>query len=488
MSGWPGGACRPTCGRCWTGAKSPAGTGPTEFHLPPIDRFLTLGNDKVFIETVSKAISRDFLGFEDMRFGVKKALLLILFPIVLISCSEEDPLGEEQVSVGVPLEDTADLPKPFNYSERLAFLDENPAYAARACRISGHTNIPVLGDVTTPPGAWDSPELIGVWKPAERSSTACFRGSKSACNNIVSTLKQYAQTNGITYSGPILNDDPWEWEHSDQFDQTRLEVDIAFTSLMGGYYFAKRQNLVSEFDSSIIDPWLKKTMGFYNTYRRYVQNNHLSSAALANVVTGLVIRDPDFVRRGQKQYITAIRAIRRDGSFPQETRRGASALDYTGLEISNLLMLAEYLAMAGVNVFDTRNTNVGIHKAVHYHLGILENWDGVMKYARANEAPNPTIPDRWNYKQQVLLYSPLNIVGLEIYRNRYPSHPNTARLANLVLDPRTCSYGTNREGREAFKGLCRSPTSKVSLMQLIEATMGQENMAMTRIHCMFGKP
>ena len=371
--------------------------------------------------------------------------------------------------------------KAFDFGERLRFLSSNPSYAAKACKYSQIRSIPVVQDATVdwqgPQGAARSSEQMGdVYQAAVRSSTACFRGNNRGCNNIVQTLRRYARTDGFSYSGNRS-------KTSEQWDDTRLELNNSMKVLVGGYYFAKRRGQVSAGDADIIEPWIRTKVKFYNSYGRYKQDNTLTNAASTNAITGLLLRDRDLVRKAEKQYKASIKAMRRDGSMPNETRRGSFAIHYTGLEIAHLMVLSEVLAMAGTNVFERSSSgDDGIHKAVRYYLDVLENWDGVFRYASAAAGKNTFEAD---YKNQELKVPALTFGGLEIYRNRYPNHPNVDRINQLKLDPRTCSVV---KSREKLYGLCRSSRSRISLKQVIVANTGERDRGIANIYCMFGKP
>ena len=147
--------------------------------------------------------------------------------------------------------------RPFDPDARLAWLEANPRYAARACRIAGKRAIPIVGDATMPAegdafGCKGSCQALGdLSRAAAPNSTACFLGRADACDNIVDALKRHALSDGISYSGNRNKD-------SGQFEDTRLEVNIALPYLVGGYHFAKRRGRVEAGDAEVIDPWLKE--------------------------------------------------------------------------------------------------------------------------------------------------------------------------------------------------------------------------------------
>ncbi len=65
-----------------------------------------------------------------MRFGVKKVFILLWFPVVLVGCSNEDPLRGERISIDVPLEETIDVvsdPDGFTVGE---YIDQSNVNSA----------------------------------------------------------------------------------------------------------------------------------------------------------------------------------------------------------------------------------------------------------------------------------------------------------------------------------------------------------------------
>lgn len=392
------------------------------------------------------------------------AAVVLLAALTLSSCaSTEDYMSP------------FDYEGPFDYSERRVWLEDNPDYAGRAARLAGASPIRAVADVTLSGSDHDQvvDEVWDLGYAAGENSAACFLGDAAACSNIVRVLREHAVTGGMAYSGD-------RDKTSEQFKDTKLEVNIAYKPLIGGYYFAKRQGMVEQADAALIDPWLRERITFFNPFTEHFQDNHLSNAANTNVVTGLAIGDRELIVDGARQYEAAMDGMRADGSLPTETERGASAVFYTGLEIAHLVILAEYLAMAGFDVFEPVISKEGIHKAVAYYLDALEDWEGIMQYAREDNGAHHD-----KYREQVYPYRELIFGGLEVYRQRYPQHPNATRIQTLVLDPRTCSVGMNQR---ALGDLCASPSSEVRLLDLINSTVGGRDRAMVPMFLMFGKP
>ena len=102
------------------------------------------------------------------------------------------------------------------------------------------------------------------------------------------------------------------------------------------------------------------------------------SAALA---FGIVTQDDSFIRRGTATYYTAIRNLRADGSLPQDSGRGGSAVHYTNEAISSLILTAELAAGQGIDLYGFESRGRTIHDAIRFLLDATENPSIIAGYA-----------------------------------------------------------------------------------------------------------
>ena len=132
-----------------------------------------------------------------------------------------------------------------------------------------------------------------------------------------------------------------------------------------------------------------------------------------------------YFKTGVDQWFITLKSMRRDGSLPIETRRGARALFYHGRPLSALVQLAERAAVQGIDLYNRApRRNKTIHHAVAFFLNAVEKPELVLKYAKTNKAPGPSK----NYKVQYLGSSGSTMGWIAPYISRFPDHPNSKRL------------------------------------------------------------
>ena len=112
-------------------------------------------------------------------------------------------------------------------------------------------------------------------------------------------------------------------------------------------------------------------------------NNSRYSRDAVNMAWGVVIGDEARFRAGVERYRQALRQMRADGSFPQETARGPRALTYQNLAVSILISMAEMASRRGLNLYAESFEGRTIHQAVGFLLA-AERDDAALKvYADA---------------------------------------------------------------------------------------------------------
>lgn len=145
-------------------------------------------------------------------------------------------------------------------------------------------------------------------------------------------------------------------------------------------------------------------------------NNSRYSRDAVNMAWGVVIGDEARFRAGVERYRQALRQMRADGSFPQETARGPRALTYQNLAVSILISMAEMASRRGLNLYAESFEGRTIHQAVGFLLA-AERDDAALKvYA---DAP----------QKKLRLGNHLH--WTEIYLARFPGHENADGLGSL---------------------------------------------------------
>lgn len=140
---------------------------------------------------------------------------------------------------------------------------------------------------------------------------------------------------------------------------------------------------------------------------------------------GVWVNDENYFETGIEQWSITMGSMRKDGSLPIETRRGARALFYHGRTVTGLMQLAERAAVQGIDLYGSEpGPNKTIHNAVSFFIDAMEQPDLVLKYARINKAPGPSK----NYKIQDLGSIESTMGWIAPYMARFPNHPNSQRL------------------------------------------------------------
>jgi hypothetical protein len=96
-----------------------------------------------------------------------------------------------------------------------------------------------------------------------------------------------------------------------------------------------------------------------------VDNKGYLWASLA-MAYGIIAEDDAYVRRATGIYQGAIRAMRSDGSLPNDSGRGGSAVHYTNKAIASLVLTAELAAGQGVDLYGYASGGKTIHTAIDY--------------------------------------------------------------------------------------------------------------------------
>ena len=175
---------------------------------------------------------------------------------------------------------------------------------------------------------------------------------------------------------------------------------------------------------------------------------------------GVWANKPKFFKTGIDQWFITLKSMRKDGSLPIETRRGARALFYHGRTITGMLQLAERAAVQGIDLYERApSPKKSIHNAVAFFINSIEQPDLVLKYARANLYPGPSK----NWKIQDLGRLGTTMSWIAPYVNRFPNHPNSLRLMAYKLDeesqPQSYLTGSLKNGctiQWIFKRMDRS--------------------------------
>ena len=259
----------------------------------------------------------------------------------------------------------------------------------------------------------------------------CSGGNKEACEHVKNTILNWAKANAAKRTGPS--------DHEGRHWNDTLTVNLYVASpMLAAYSFAKQVISVPEEEDIIIKDWFKKIVkknqhllygkiydygGASGTPKR--AHNHALSSAVAHMQLGVLIDSDKEFKKAFRNYESAIRYQRKDGSLPIEVRRGGRAMFYQGRAMNALAVIAIIAEHQGYNIWELDFKGKNYHNLVKFFIDFTENNEIVFKYAKENRSPGPAK----NYKVQDLKSnSGSNWGWLYAYASRFPDHDNIQRL------------------------------------------------------------
>lgn len=263
----------------------------------------------------------------------------------------------------------------------------------------------------------------------------CLAGASAQCRSIIEMMEKWAKANAAQVKSFGNNAKYWN-------DTLTVNLRVV-RPFLGAYSIAKATvNPPIETDE-IIREWMHRTVkrashmmrteGMY-TYggasgTAKAAHNHAAASSAAWMAYGAMWGDDTAFKYGLEQWFITLGSMRKDGSFPIETRRGARALFYTGRTLSALMSIAEMAKTQGIDLYAySPSEEKTIHRAVQFMLDALEDNELVIKYARENYWPGP---DK-NYRYQYLGGSGSTFGWIYPYVSTFPNHPNSARIRKLL--------------------------------------------------------
>lgn len=247
---------------------------------------------------------------------------------------------------------------------------------------------------------------------------------------IIDTLRIWASANALSSLG------------GSNFVGTVYDVKNVVTPTLASYSLVRNHPYLSAEDQALIENWLEMLVRQLDV--DLTDNNHSYMRFAILMEWGALMDDEAYFQKGVDGYINALGQMRPDGSFPEETARGAMATTYTSHAISSLVLMAEIAANQEHNLYDLEQNNLSLHSAITFLLDAIDDPDVIIGYAAANDTC--TIPEGCgDYRKQYLL---LNMGWIEAYRARFPESENTKRINKLfedmVLDYSRWQVGENR--------------------------------------------
>ena len=259
----------------------------------------------------------------------------------------------------------------------------------------------------------------------------CSGGNIEACEHVKNTILNWAKADAAKRTGPS--------DHEGRHWNDTLTVNLYVASpMLAAYSFAKQIISIPQEEDRIIKNWFKKIVkknqhllygktydygGASGTPKR--AHNHALSSAVAHMQLGILIDNDKEFKKAFRNYESAIKYQRKDGSLPIEVRRGGRAMFYQGRAMNALAVIAIIAEHQGYNIWELDFKGKNYHNLVKFFIDFTENNEIVFKYAKENRFPGPAK----NYKVQDLKSnSGSNWGWLYAYASRFPDHENIQRL------------------------------------------------------------
>ena len=259
----------------------------------------------------------------------------------------------------------------------------------------------------------------------------CSGGNIEACEHVKNTILNWAKANAAKRTGPS--------DHEGRHWNDTLTVNLYVASpMLAAYSFAKQIISIPQEEDRIIKNWFKKIVkknqhllygktydygGASGTPKR--AHNHALSSAIAHMQLGILIDNDKEFKKAFRNYESAIKHQRKDGSLPIEVRRGGRAMFYQGRAMNALAVIAIIAEHQGYNIWELDFKGKNYHNLVKFFIDFTENNELVFKYAKENRSPGPAK----NYKVQDLKSnSGSNWGWLYAYASRFSDHENIQRL------------------------------------------------------------
>ena len=318
----------------------------------------------------------------------------------------------------------------------------------------GYPQVPVFNTLKAPKGYGLDERYNRVSASFRALGASCLGGVKSACERINNSALDWARNSKLGKPKGVYD--------SSLFWNETLSINMRLLSpMLAALGVANQFTPLASEERKVLNDWLRRKIkqykngqrnagnysgGSHGTTARRAANNHMVQSSIAAMSYGAWANERKFFKTGITQWFITLGSMRKDGSLPIETRRGARALFYSGRTIAGLLQLAERAAVQGINLYERApSRNKTIHHAVAYFVNSIEQPDLILKYAKINYHSGPN--ENW---QRQHLGSLNNTFGwVAPYISRFPNHSNSRRLMAYKLDEESQSQSDLTESLRA---------------------------------------
>lgn len=297
---------------------------------------------------------------------------------------------------------------------------------------------------------WYSPLLEGL----TAAHGQCVAGKDDRCSAIVELLKTWAAADAIK---------PGAKRGQQAFQDNAWIGNILLRNFILSYASARSLTPVPTEDETLILDWFKRRIDDYHYIKPGNEtSNHAMAAMTPALVFGALVGDRSMMEPAFGTWRTVLKSMRRDGSLPMETRRGARSLHYTNIQIGQLIGVAKVAESQGIDLYATAPN--ALQKALGFLIDAYQNFDKVSGYAKANFGPGPS-------NDYTIPYLAEHHFGwLPAYYVRFGDDEIMARLRTTLLDVRICSPRAKKERKLSNPSTCAwSVDGKLGLGMTIAA-------------------
>ena len=231
--------------------------------------------------------------------------------------------------------------------------------------------------------------IRAIGKPLALEATRCLAGEQAACQRFSDWISRLASEDALRFdAGPH-----------------RLSPASLVTGKLAGnltlrpialHLAALRERGLAGKDEAV-DAWLVRRAGEYRHLPRQLDDKAAQNLVLHSALTGLAVEmatggSGQALQTAARIYRLYLDTMRSDGSLPQETRRGASALKYDSMAVGNLLLLALLAQTRGLPLLAYAGPHGDLHQAAGFVAAALEDEAVIAGYAQENVAPTDAVP------------------------------------------------------------------------------------------------
>jgi hypothetical protein len=319
-----------------------------------------------------------------------------------------------------------------------ALFHEGGNVAERCSVAEVQTSIPVLIDEIFPQVVYKTPgrdlgseqlfkPIRTISEPLAQLGSACLGGKKSSCQRFATWVQDLADANALRFDREKHKQSPVSFVSGTLSGNLSLRP----IALYSGVLLKKR--LIAFPDNGSVFQWLRQRAKDYEHAPRggkpkLAQNLVLSSAATQQAV-GIAIGDQTLTGRANEIFEAYIDTMRSDGSFPEETSRGQSALKYSNMAVAGLVLVAELASTTGIDLYSYTGPHGDIHDAVAFLLNAVDDETIIEPYAIARISPTDAIQPGGG---QARAFLKSQFGWIDAYLARFPEFENATRIRNLI--------------------------------------------------------